>query len=208
MAFDVATGAIIEVRHVQALNEQIIMNVRHYRLGVSTPTDGRELAEALLDEIAEGVAAPWMATLASMQSSWLINGPVDMQWIFPTRYITFTLPNPLNGGTVAEAALPQNVSAVATLRPDLAIRGRVGSFHVAGAPVDQDNGGSWQPAYQTSLQTLATQLATPIVLPDASTVFNPILLKKSTPAESLLVTSGTYQQTVRVMRRRTVGLGI
>lgn len=110
-------------------------------------------------------------------------------------------------GTGATASTTANVANVITRRGDLANKHNVGSLHVpaSNANVGYANGliGA---AQQALLQTLATQMLAPVVMAGVGSVL-PILWFKPSILNATPITSTTVQQTIRVMRRRTVGVG-
>jgi len=116
-------------------------------------------------------------------------------------------------GTFASTAATANLAAVIERRAEIADRKSVSTLHVPlPEPVDVGVSGIITvAAYKTRLETLATEMLQNITSGGgAPTVLKPVVFnpKPAAPPGNRFVIQTTVQDTVRVMRRRTVGLGI
>jgi|SRR6476620_11006904 len=134
---------------------------------------------------------------------------VIFQVISPTRLVRKVF-HPGDGeGHVIEDALPPNVSHVITLQTDIAVPRVVGNKHIGAVPVTGTLGGEITDPQKTLMNTLAGSLISDCDFTIAGNDYSlqPVMLNKTTPADSKRVFTGYTQTTTRVERRRTVGLG-
>jgi len=113
-------------------------------------------------------------------------------------------------GTIAGDAMPGNVAMVATKRSDLATRYGIGSWHQPGMPyASATTPADWDSAAMAGLSTALNNWfnlgRTP---PGMVGVVWPTLWNATTPLRKTRITTITVQPTIRVMRRRTKGVGI
>lgn len=215
MAYNLAIGDVIEVSFEQLLYGQRLLNIRHYVVTtISTPQfanldfDGWETSITGVGGITDKMKA-----LASVD--WSITGVV-FQRIRPTRNARYRIPENIVGSSPTQAKTP-NVAATIYLTTDFATvhggpfpRGQVSNWHQGGIPVDAYDGGVVLGALSTQLNQLGTQLALPLVNGNGNEM-SPVVYHRKAPTidEShdpiINHASNPY---VRVMRRRTVGLGI
>ena len=136
--------------------------------------------------------------------------PVEwIQQIYPIRRVRRPYSPGDGEGHVAEPGLPPSDAHVITLQGTGTTRHDKGNKHIGGVPLTFSENGEVTAAGLTAYNTLVLSLIDPI---DVTIVaddyrFNPIILNRDTPAGSAPVSFGYVQQTTRIMRRRTVGLG-
>jgi len=194
------------------------MNVWHWRWeqGTTPITDG---ANALEDLQAALEASGWRDSYQAMLAPQVINIYWDFQWIHPTRYVKRT--NVLGpSGTAPDATTVTNLAAALEFRSDIATRRGSGTKHIAGI------GGLTSAAGQISAPQLGAMDDFSVIhmlVPGVhGGFFRPIIFGRARPAyvdkhgnthpalpvSTLPITSFNAQPTTRVMRRRTVGVGI
>ena len=113
---------------------------------------------------------------------------------------------PGNGGA---ASLTGNIAAVVTLRTVLAGRTQVSNKHIGPVPdvVGLVTGGFITGAYDANLTVTKNALLVGFTDAVLGVTWAPCIYHRGSIALPSQVTTGVVQQTVRVMRRRTVGQG-
>jgi len=111
-------------------------------------------------------------------------------------------------GNVAVDCDITNVSGVITKQGALANRHNIGSMHMPAVPNGYASAGDCSGTYLTLLNAWAAKF-TDVQTVAADTVnYFPVIFNKTIPADSAFISSAFPQTSLRVMRRRTVGLGI
>jgi len=199
-------GDIIQATIKSTVCGQTMLNVLSYRVtAVSSTTDvqveqsqfGAQLnvANKVIDRMQNA-----MSNEATIQE-------VSCQFIRDTRWARSVVEIDIPGG-IAVPCATANVAATITKRTEYAGRWAVGSFHLGGVPNDGYDGGLLDPDYKDLVALLAAELIQPIIT-GAGGTYEPVLLHA--PGEHggySNLTATEVQDTLRVMRRRTVGLGI
>lgn len=208
----VNVGDIFQFRMLGQVNNQSTISVFNYRVSsvVGAPLPG-PIADAInaLQILPAGAAG---AALPCLPSNWS-GGGVECQRIYPKALRSVVrsdvwAPN----GTNASVANTSNVSQVITRRTDNSGRDQVSDLHLpAPTATAAIVNGFLSAAQQALLATYAPVLYTSISVLAGAATFDPVIYHKVV-AEGQpnydIVTSFKVQQTVRTMRRRTVGLGI
>lgn len=132
------------------------------------------------------------------------------QIISPSRYAKYTKTTGLGLGTITtENAFSANQAAVILRRGDLGIRSNVSTLHV---PLGQSSGcqanGGIGSTVETPLNNLAAALPTQITTAGVVATWDPVINHGPNAAQFTPITDAALMPYVRVMRRRTVGLGI
>lgn len=203
---NVNNGAILEVVIHSMLNGQRQMTVLHYRLSdLSTPADQFVKLEAVDDRfaLADGI----YDAVANASGNDCEFQPVQLQWIFPTRYAYRKFASMPLIGQYPNICLPSNVSATITKKGEEAGRHSIGAVHLPNVPQETMVAGIFQAPYTTALGDLATALKTPYTLATGGTL-TPIIANKASLGGSKDVFTTVVQDATRVQRRRTLGLGI
>lgn len=200
-------GTIWQVGIDTVVNGQRCMNILGYRCTAeSTEADIAE--ETLNLAAAMNAVGGIIPKLVACQSNDALITQVTAQAIRETRYARQVVDIGQAGG-VAEDCTAQNLSAVIIKRTAFAGRWAVGSFHVPGLPVTAYVNGAIEPVYKASVVDLAAQLLVPVVIPIVGGTYEPVLIHPvGEHGGSTFLTSTEVQDELRVMRRRTVGLGI
>jgi len=138
------------------------------------------------------------------------NYTLDYIWIQnirPTRWGKFTFGDN-SPGTWAADAPTANTSGVITRRGDLAIRKAVSTLHVPiSSTADVMADGLLTPAFKTPMTALAVEVIKSITTAGTVVTYFPVIDNGPGGADFQVITSAFVQETARVMRRRTVGLG-
>jgi hypothetical protein len=203
MATPLVPGAIIAVTVETTLNGQTMLNVLHYVLGTVGTADYIAALTAL-NTLLNGAGGLTDAMKACMsQDADFVS--TMCQVVAPTRLVGVKAAV-VKSGSVLATALPQNVSAVITKRTDQASRRGIGSFHLGAIASTQVDAGYLTGPLIGNLTTLGNVIRSTLAVGTQS--YTPCLWSPITPAETRILVSTTVQQTSRVMRRRTVGVGI
>ena len=132
-----------------------------------------------------------------------------MQRVYPTRNRAVTIGISEAGG-LSPPGVQVNTAAVVTKLGNTAGRFAVGSWHQTGFPAtDFLQTGLVETTIKEALVLALEPLANVILVPGfTGTSLQPILWSYKVPARVTPIQDIVGQDTVRVMRRRTVGLGI
>lgn len=201
------TGDVIALTYNGEYANQQIRNVLHYRAannGTSATPEGDLLA--ICQDFADPLTNPITAALQNCCVTDMAWTGVTAQRVFPTRTIMMTQNNSWPGG-VAGTGLPPNTAAVVTKRTNTPGRRGVGSVHITA--IDQNlvtngviNDLTTFDAFATALLAARTVAAITLTLDPG--LYNPGLL----PFHFTRLFDTIAQDTIRVMRRRTVRVGI
>jgi hypothetical protein len=131
---------------------------------------------------------------------------LSLQWIEPSRYIrrVFTW-----GGHIASggSTVTTNTAAAIAVGGDNATRKGHGVKHIV-CPTESMDLGTLSPAHRIKVELLAAELKRPLDVSGGT--LTPILIGPGTaqiPSRFVVISEATVSPTVRVMRRRTVGVG-
>lgn len=134
---------------------------------------------------------------------------MTLQVIAPTRYVKRQYPLTNNVGTVAGAALPQNVAHVITVQTDYAGRRQRGNKHIGGVPASFSVDGELAGGGPGALADLKDVLVLPqTIAGTGDSIWTPVLYHRGQEDYFDIITTGIVQATTRTERRRTVGRGI
>lgn len=210
MARNVQSGSILEVRLLQRMSGQRLMNVLHYTLtaDVGDTIDGDFITPIFLLEKFNGAGGIVPMLKLMLSSTWAFEG-IDAQWIYPIRYTSTRNNVGVGPGAVGGPPAPQNVQATITKQSLFGSKHGKGSFHLGGMAASSYNLGTYLALFIVDLANLAQELVEDV---DVSAVpgallMTPTILNKAAPNQSFGFHEATAQNTVRVQRRRTVGLG-
>lgn len=199
-----ATGSVILATFEGTSNGQQIINTHHFEfVQPGGAPDYRVELNDLLDKLT--VAGGWADDiLAAANVSYKLEA-IHAQPITPQRMTRVTR---IVGtaGSRGGTALPQNVAAVIERKSDNATRWGRGNWHFCGLQVGDATNGIVQAAMLALLATVGDNFATTYVLTNGGEM-RPILWSPKVPGRKTPITAFSVKNTVRVMRRRTVGLG-
>lgn len=121
-----------------------------------------------------------------------------------------------NGGRGATTST--NLASVVTKSTELGGRSQIGSFHLPGVATDDQVAGELILGLKTALGTFGSKALNVLTEPFGGGVYEPVIVHipvdplnpdKKLPrlSTATLMTGTSVQETIRVMRRRTVGVG-
>jgi len=206
VAYGIAAGSIMAVSAVGKMNGQETITTVHYRYANLTGTipDGRAAIIYVLTQIR--MAGGWFEKYLACISGAVTGIQLYGQWITNTRYAYATDGVAAASGDLAATVMPQNVAMVVTRRGDLADRKNISTLHLPGVPASEVAAGVLSLDQQIALNDFANASIQPFVLTGGQELY-PCAFNRNDPSFSRILTESFAQQTVRVMRRRTVGLG-
>jgi hypothetical protein len=205
---DTTVGDIYLCTFRGSLAAQTILNTFAYRVatvdGNPTVSQIYDGLNAALDVAVNGLRSKFLDLMPSNYTS----VSSIYQKIAPVRVAskTYEITSPGNFGFTAATA---NLAGTITRRGEFANRRNVSSLHLPYA--DQETGlvnGLVSANWRVVASALETSMRTPVVLAPTSTTMQPVIYNRgAVPNFSPIVTTFSNTQ-LRVMRRRTVGLGI
>jgi hypothetical protein len=143
--------------------------------------------------------------IAAASSGWTLTR-VSAQPIYPTRLKAVFLDIGTVGAKSGTQA-PSNVAATVTKTTDLATRYGVGSWHQGGLIASDVQGGSIAAGLRVELAALGSELSDVVDGTNPGT-FVPVIWNLITPVRRTDIQGYIVQDTSRVMRRRTLRLGV
>lgn len=212
MSRPVQNDSYLEVTNLGVVNDQRIMNVWHYRFTVpgTTVVDGDALVDVLKQNIQAAVGDNLLVNLRAMCHPGVVWQKVRYQWIHPIRYSPTESAVGAGAGALDEDELPQNVAGVVTLNSIFGGPGSTGRKHFGGLTQSSVTNGMMT----NSWNILATDVCIPMsntidtVAVQAASFLVPVIWDRATPANSIHWENFTLRDTARVMRRRTIGVGL
>lgn len=205
MAYPVATGSVLEVTLEYHFNGQLCMNVHHYYMQKSGGIeDGKAAALAVLNwwENAGGQLSAYQDVTTAAVTDMILYG----QWITPVRHAYVQSAGGAVAGAGPAPGLPQNSQVAITQRGDVADRHNIGRKAVGAVPRAWEALGVLVPVGKGFYQDLADKLLQDHIGPEGEE-YLPVIFNRQTPELSPQITETFVQDTLRVERRRTVGLG-
>lgn len=199
-------GAIVQVVLRSNMNQQVMLNVLHYKFSkVGGANDYVVVMQDLGTELAKAGSLCEKFSQAVHSTTNLLQ--LDLQPVFPQRLTAFTKPIGLIGTQLGVAA-PQNVSAVIEKLSDIAARFGRGSFHLGGLAAQNFANGVLNDAFKTnSLTPLAVEINKERDLANGGSCLA-VLWNKSNANRATPMNGFKVMPEVRTMRRRTIGVGI
>jgi len=210
----VAAGDICEVVFRGQIYGQRTLSVFHYQIFTVIPaTDYNSEMAALLNTID---ASDMPTKYAACAGTDFLLDRITAQIVSPIRRVRKdkAVTYPGTGGTSTGAT---NLASVITKETDIvtkrtapfAMKGGVGSVHIPDPPADRFLSGVFEPAQLTAMDDFAVQMVGTKV-GGVGNNWVPVLWHRNVQPQPSADIVQTYvvQGTVRVERRRTVGLGI
>lgn len=206
---NIVVGDRVMVTLVGELFNQVTMSTFCYGLSSITGVNTQEAALTRLDAAFSLSGGLYDKYLACIPAQFDLT-EVWMQVISPARYVKFTFTTGAGLGTLAANTLTSaNAAAVIVRRGELGNRSNVSTLHV---PLGQTAGcmslGNLGADVQTPLADLATQMKAQVSTTTVIGTYIPVINHGPNVGDFSPIVSTTVKQTVRTMRRRTVGLGI
>lgn len=202
---------IVAITIVGSFEQQTYENVLHYK--AENPPDPANSYEQELDlligsiknDIGSAVITEYLPLIGA-------NCGIDYiqaQRVYPTRSF-YVRVNEAQAGTHANDVMTGNISGVITKQSEKAGRGRSGSFHTFGVPNGVYEKGAFLAAYLTLLDELGDSLELTQRTFAGLDVWWPGMFNPTQGAGDNWagIVNTVAQDTVRVVRRRTVRVGI
>lgn len=200
-------GDIVQVS-VQGLclGQMTLATMEYICTASSTSPSYVTAVQNIADNFRTGPINSWAAAyVAVAPNNWtLVN--VRAQVIYPTRGI-FRVSAASTPGGYGSGASTTNVTGVITKRTISGKRWGLGRLHLAPLPNGSFGDGVLTGAYTSLLATLVSYIPQTLVMNSETTALMPILFSINTPTRQTPVISADLQNTVRVLRRRTLGVG-
>lgn len=205
-----ALNSVILTTFRMLYSQQRLLNTYHWRL-VANP------GALTIQGISNAINA-WFATLVTglyethdnMRDQSNVLTDMQCQFIFPTRYVPIGFVLNRNGNVpVGELGVEvTNLAAVITRRDVTGSRSGVGSLHIPlGVSNTQIGDGVVTPAMATKMVAHGNAILNTTAI-GSGVILEPVLYHKGAATPTTQIGSFIAQDTLRVMRRRTVRLGI
>jgi len=205
----IPVGGVIRFAINGRINGQQTVTSFYYRVSAgSTLGTVVEDLDAALDFFTTSATAPYGAFLAAVPVDWT-NEFNSAQEVLPVLSVNrkLTLVDP---GTRGAATTP-NLSAVITKGTDFGGRNMIGSWHLPGVAAGDQVGGIVDNALLGAMSAFGSRSLNALVDPASGLTLEPVLYHRNAanPLASTFtkLTRTIPQDTIRVMRRRTVGVG-
>lgn len=201
--------SIIELSFRGTLFNQRLLNVRHYEVSVEGTIPGITASlEALMNEIDNGGPNDMVTPYLNCCGPEFVLDELRLQVVKAVRS------RPVSravgaAGTFGSVVTAPNVSGVITLYTNLATRRGQGALHMPGLAVEAYAGGDLTAPYQVNLQAFATAVTQTISPAVGGGTYVPVIYHRDLTGALAgdAIINFTIQDTLRVMRRRTVGVG-
>jgi hypothetical protein len=206
MGYSVDPTSVVEVTIRGLMADQRIINTFHYSMTTPLTTDisdGLNELGQIVTEFDSVVCSP----LTNLLTTELFVDSIRAQWIWPTRFAYFEGPSTTGGGTLAPPALPTGASLVLRRRGSLAGRHSQGRVFLAGVKTSQVVGSVLTSAADSAWIAIAGCIGQSFTTATSMNVYNPIVLNRTAPNLSQLVTQVYVDDIIRYQRRREVGKG-
>lgn len=205
----VAPGDVAQVTFVGRVHGQTNMNTFFYRTNDTNSADSGVIQTNLANQLRAGVGGSDV-----LETSFLNciseDYTLEQIWVQIIRSVRYTATKIARSvpGNVAVSCNAVNVSGVITRRAALAGRAFVGGIHMPAVPDTYYSNGNVSGTYLAALNAFASDVLQTVTDSGLAIVWQPCILHRTTPLTSSFLSSTIIQTSLRVMRRRTVGLGI
>jgi hypothetical protein len=206
-SYNVNVNSVLEVSIRGKHDGQRTLTVLHYKITAlpGSDYDGPTLLDQAYTELDTGDVALFAGYKALCCSVWLLE-EVRLQWIHPTRYAYKSYAGNAGSGDNLNDCFPANTSIAIERRSIFAGRSGYGITHMPAIAINKVVGSEVTTTDQTSYKNYGNKLCTEIT-PATGVTLTPVLFRSSNPANGNVPTSAKCQREVRIMRRRTVGVG-
>lgn len=204
----IAVNDVIRVTFFQRLFDQRVLTVFHMRC-ITAPAPGTSDILAmtnLADQVGDPANVPLLEWRPLVTPS-IVFDEVRCQRVSPTRSIygkNFIGVNGTNAGTSVTA----NVAASIEKRSGIPGRTGIGRVQMAGVPQEQMVNGSLDSVYLALVQNAWEELLGNVTVAADGSVYDWIIWGEGVPTIDNGIIDVQAKDTVRVMHRRTKGIGI
>lgn len=205
--YSITAGNIVEHTFFGRYQGQVILHVLHHRYDGPTTFDWGDEFANLYAKLVSDVGSFFQFVLLC-ESDEVEYTKVRQQIIYPNRRPYHDVSTLTQGSRALTNPMPSNVAAVINKQTSILARGRTGSLHLPGMDVSDQEDGIWDADYQTLLFDVAAQLPNNIPAVGAGANWIPVTWSRSQPAADATIIDAFPMETVRVMRRRTIGKGV
>lgn len=197
-------NAIVQVNVFQTFNGQRLINTLHYQYHhTGGAPDYEDAMNELLDELF--TAGDLVDDIHGLQPTVATLDYLTAQPVYPDRYTAVIRDYNAVGARGGDPA-PQNLAAVITKTSALAKRYGRGSWHQGGLIAADNVNGNISFGLSGLLQQIATDILAERALATLGTM-TPVLWSKKVPGRVTPIKGTIVQGSIRVMRRRTIGVG-
>lgn len=201
-------GTVVEITMVGQIFNQTTMNVFHYVVGSSSTTVryDTEMVDLLAQHWNNGVGTISEAIINSAPTAWT-NTRMTAQAIHPERLVRITQLRGHEG--VRDVANTANLQASITFQTERAGRTEVGGKRFVMCDSDSLEGNLTN-AFKAFMTGIALECVADLNVAIGAGVYQPVIYHRAGPPALKYshIINAFVQDTTRVMRRRTVGLGI
>lgn len=201
-------GGVVEITVVGRIHDQTTMNVFHYTvLQASTLPDHRQEMTALLTAHWAGAGGTVSGALMTCCPEDWISTQVTAQPVSPERMIRVSI----GGGTAGGSGLAEctNLQASVTFRADRAARDAIGAKRICMSEFQVEDG-NLRVGYKGVVDTFAVLAKTNLTVALGGAQYMPVIYhRRADPGFKWdRIVESVVQPQARVIRRRTVGVGI
>lgn len=206
---NIAVNDVIEVTLGYIAQAQQCLMVRHYVCAnLPADLDYEGWLDQIMNEWLLG-AAPVVGGLARCMHSAVSINFIQAQGIFPTRLFYKRLDQAIPGSNGGIEPMPPNSAITLSLQTDRPGRGRTGSVHVGGlSSTCYTDDGFVEATYKGLVQVLGNRLKNGIGGVSPNNYWKACTFNRLQVPHTNLIRAASVRDTMRVQRRRTVGLGI
>jgi hypothetical protein len=205
-SYNVSVGDVAEVSIRGKIDGQRTITVLHYRVDTlpGASYDGPTLLDQLVQDL-EDASSLFSNYKALCCAVWSLE-TVRAQWISAIRYAYKNYPSYAGPGGNLNDCMPANVSVAIERKSIFAGRGGYGTTHFPAVAVNKITGSEVNAADQIGYRNWGLTTCSNSN-PATGVQLIPVLFKRSAPATGNVPSTAVVQPTIRIMRRRTVGVG-
>jgi len=205
-----SNNSIVQVTLFGVMNNQQWMNVIHFRPN-DPPAGEIPDGEVNLDELVALIDVAddgWSAKRCVYTSEEMHISGIRAQYISPLRWAYKDYAPSEEVGTQPGDQAPQNLAAVGVFQCDETGDLAQGTIHIPGLTADDVADGFIGGIVKGHIASEIEMLLQTFTPAGSSLDYRRIIYNREAPTTSLYCTHGKVMEQARVMRRRTVGLGI
>lgn len=207
----IPANSVLELSFRGVVDGQRTLTIRHYTNAVAVPpgVPDRLFLETFLNAVKPGGAMDLGTDYLAVCAADFQLTAMRVQIVAPAR-LRF-LEDPIGAaGTQAGNTQATNINGTITFRTDKSGRDQLGTIHPPALAEGTYANGLILPAFRDKLSALGDTLSGLVVLPGDMGIWRPCIWHKTRVGSAATdgITDYSVGDTVRVMRRRTVGLGI
>lgn len=203
--------SVMEVSFAGSVDGQRVLTTRHYtnRFSIPDSVSIALLMQGFLDSIQEGEVNDLVTSYLAVCATDYLLTQVRVQVVAPTRIRFYQTPKAA-AGTFAGLTQATNINGTITFQTQKAGRNQISTIHPPALAEGTYTSGLLGGAIKTALSALGDKLTEPVALPGLLGVWFPVIWHRKVAGIDRVdgIENYTVSDTVRVMRRRTVGLGI